>query len=86
VYNGYFINGECEMSELKITPIAVSIHQSTEHPLFGEGVIHLNLEDEAGGFFFEVSQEGQSFRVDFEELKQLVVAGKFLLDGTWSNV
>ena len=74
------------MSELKITPIAVSIHRVTEHPLFGEGAIHLKLEDEAGGFFFVVSQEGQSFRVDFEELKQLVVAGKFLLDGTWDNV
>lgn len=74
------------MSNLKITPIAVSIHRETEHPLFGEGAIHLKLEDEAGGFFFEVSQEGQAFRVDFEELKQLVVAGKLLLDGTWGNI
>ena len=60
-------------SKLKITPIAVSIHRESEHPLYGEGVIHLKLEDEAGGFFFEVSQEGQAFRVDFEELKQLEI-------------
>ena len=33
MYNGYFINGEIEMSNLKITPIAVSIHRETEHPL-----------------------------------------------------
>ena len=71
---------------LKLTPIAVSIHRDTEHPLFGEGAIHLKLEDDAGGFFFEVSQEGQAFKIDFEELKQLVVAGKFLLDGAGDNV
>jgi hypothetical protein len=71
---------------LKLTPIAVSIHRDTEHPLFGEGAIHLKLEDDAGGFFFEVSQEGVSFKIDFEELKQLVVAGKFLLEGAGDNV
>jgi hypothetical protein len=69
------------MSSLKMTPIAVSIHRENEHPLFGEGVIHLKLEDEAGGFFFTVSQEECSMRIDYDEIKQLVIAAKFLLDG-----
>lgn len=69
------------MNSLKMTPIAVSIHRENEHPLFGEGVIHLKLEDEAGGFFFTVSQEEGSMRIDCDEIKQLVIAAKFLLDG-----
>ena len=71
------------MSSLKMTPIAVSIHRETEHPLFGEGVIHLKLEDDAGGFgfYFTVSQDDIGFKIDFDEIKQLVIAGKFLLDG-----
>lgn len=71
---------------LKMTPIAVAIHRDTEHPLFGEGVIHLKLEDDAGGYYFIVSQEGVEFKIDFEEIKQLVVAGKFLLNGAGDNV
>lgn len=69
------------MSKIKMTPIAVSIHREEHHPLFGEGVIHLKLEDDAGGYFFSVSQDDVSFKIDFDEIKQLVIAARFLLDG-----
>ena len=64
-----------------MTPIAVSIHRETEHPLFGEGVIHLKLEDDAGGFYFFVSQDEGGFKIDTDEINQLAIAAKFLLDG-----
>lgn len=66
---------------LKMTPIAVSIHREKEHPLYGEGVIHLKLEDDAGGFYFFVSQDDGGFKIDADEIKQLAIAAKFLLDG-----
>lgn len=66
---------------LKMTPIAVSIHRDNVHPLFGEGAIHLKLEDDAAGFYFTVSQDDVGFKIDADEIKQLVIAGKFLLDG-----
>ena len=66
---------------LKMTPIAVSIHRDNVHPLFGEGVIHLKLEDDAGGFYFFVSQDGGGFKIDADEIKQLAIAAKFLMDG-----
>lgn len=74
------IDGVYEVS-LKMTPIAVSIHREQEHPLFGEGVIHLKLEDEAGGFFFTVSQDGVGFKIDGDEINQLAIAAKFLVEG-----
>ena len=74
-------DGEYVTNKIKVTPIAVSIHRENEHPLFGEGVIHLKLEDEAGGFFFTVSQEEGSMRIDYDAIKQLAIAAKFLLDG-----
>lgn len=64
---------------IEITPIMVSLHREHEHPLYGEGVIHLKLEDEAGGFFFTVSQDGDGFRIDYNEIKALVVAADYLL-------
>lgn len=66
---------------IKITPIAVSLHRETEHPLFGEGVIHLKLEDDAAGFYFSISQDEVSFKIDVDEIKELVNASNFLIDG-----
>ena len=66
---------------LKMTPIAISIHRETEHPLFGEGAIHLKLEDGAGGFYFTISQDDIGFKIDHDEIKQAVIAAKFLLEG-----
>jgi len=66
---------------IKYTPIVVSIHRDTEHPIFGEGAIHLKLEDEAGGFFFDISQDGSSFRIDYAEILELAKAAKFLIEG-----
>lgn len=70
---------------IKITPIAVSLHRETEHPLFGEGVIHLKLEDDAAGYYFSVSQDDVSFKIDEDEIKELVIASKFLLDAANAN-
>ena len=71
----------------KITPMSVSIHPSDEHPVFGVGVLHLTLEDDAGGYFFTLKQictdqhEEQTIRVELEELKLCVKAGEKLLKG-----
>jgi hypothetical protein len=64
---------------IKFTPIAVSLHRESEHPLYGEGVIHLKLEDDAGGYFFHVSQDGEGFKIDYLEIKAMVAAADYLL-------
>ena len=71
----------------KITPMSVSIHPSDEHPVFGTGAFHLELQDEAGGYFFKLTQiatdyhEEQVIRIELEELILCVKAGEKLLKG-----
>jgi hypothetical protein len=71
----------------KITPMSVSIHPDSEHPVFGAGVLHLSLQDDAGGYYFELKQictddQGeQMIRIELSELELCVQAGKKLLRG-----
>lgn len=66
---------------LRITPIKFAIHRQGENPIFGEQVITIALEDEAGGPFFVVESNqpsGDGLRIDDDELELLVKAGRKL--------
>lgn len=67
----------------KATVIAISIHADNENPIFGEGVTHLRINDEAGGGFFELSQcDGKDgiIILNPEELYLLAEEGKKMMD------
>jgi len=68
-------------NQLRITPIKYSIHRQGDNPIFGEQVITIALEDEAGGPFFVVESNqpsGDGLRIDDDELELLVKAGRKL--------
>lgn len=65
----------------KVTVIAISIHPENENQIFGEGVINMRIEDEAGGGFFVISQNGATkIRLNPDELYLLAKEGKKLID------
>lgn len=72
------------MSNSIITPIAVSIHPSTSNAVFGQGILHLSIDDEGGGQFFvleEVSdiQDPGKVKIDPEEMSVLLEAARRLM-------
>lgn len=58
-----------------ITQITVS---TEEHPLFGDGLITLKLEDEGGGMFLVMEQDGEDrthqVRISFSEWEDVCQA------------
>lgn len=72
----------------KATVIAISIHADNENPIFGVGVTHLRINDEAGGGFFEITQPGSTpdaIRLNAEELYLLAEEGKKMIDAYDKN-
>lgn len=67
----------------QLTITSFAIHRPGINPVFGEGVTHVSLADEAAGFFIEVKQienhGEQCLRLEWDELDMLVMAGKQLL-------
>ena len=60
--------------ELRVTPVCVSVHMKGESPVYGEGVTHVQLEDEGGGAFVVLRQFGDhekagELRFDIDELR-----------------
>jgi hypothetical protein len=69
----------------KQTIIAISVHAEGVNPIFGEGVTHVRLNDEAGGYFIELQQsddtsENGVVKFDPAEWDELNAAVKSLLD------
>lgn len=63
------------------TPIMLSVHYKNINPIFGEGATLVSLEDEGGGAFIILSQEGVSLRFDLEELEKIVEVARGLIKG-----
>ena len=67
----------------KSTIIGISIHLENMNPVYGEGVTHVNVQDEAGGPFITLSQVGEEklecVRVDMEELEMITAEAKKLI-------
>ena len=73
------------MAKYISTILKIAIHTEDMNPVFGETVTHVGIEDDAAGPFIVLSQchdeskEGE-VRVDFEELEQIYLASKVLID------
>ena len=67
----------------KSTIIGISIHLENMNPVYDEGVIHVNVQDETGGPFITLSQLGEEklecVRVDMEELELITAEAKKLI-------
>lgn len=69
------------MVTFKATPIVVSIHRSDEHPVFGEGALHLSMKDEGGGVFFNITNDGDGITAEMEELELILDLAKKMAKG-----
>ncbi len=73
-------------TEYNSIPTTMSIYRKGDHPLFGESITKVELEDDAGGIFFTIKQDPNEFgpggvlRLDFDEVDQLIGAINYLKD------
>lgn len=62
--------------------IKTSVFFKEKNPIFGEGVTHISIEDEASGPYLVISQESEtgmsSIKVDVDELEIILEAAKKL--------
>ena len=67
----------------KSTIIRISIHPENVNPVYGEGVTHVHIQDEAAGPFITLSQVGEEkfecIRTDIEELELITAEAKKLI-------
>ena len=67
----------------KSTIIKISIHPENVNPVYGEGVTHVHIQDEAAGPFITLSQVGEEkfecVRVDMDELELITAEAKKLI-------
>lgn len=61
----------------------VSVGPDKEHPLFGEQVISVELEDEGGGGFFILRQDDNVIRINPEEIPLIAKAARRMLRQPW---
>lgn len=65
-----------EETKYKVIPLKVSIYNEDDHPIFGEKVIHLEVDDESAGTFFILTQEDDgtlnTIKADMSELELIV--------------
>lgn len=66
------------------TILKVAIHRELENPVFDRGVIHVSLEDEAGGAFIKIeemtdSTNNNSISIEREMIKPLFNACEELI-------
>lgn len=79
---------ETRKDGILITTTELTVHLKDKSPVFGEGVIHVRLDDEGAGPFVVLRQmkdstedDGYSnIKMDFEELEHIIKAVKMLQD------
>ena len=68
----------------KTTVIRIAIHPENVNPVYGEGVTHVHIQDEAAGPFLTLSQVGEDksdcIRIDMEELEMITAEAKKLIN------
>ena len=67
----------------KTTITTIAIHPENVNPVYGEGVTHLCIQDEAAGPFLTLSQMAEEklerVRIDMEELELITAEAKKLI-------
>jgi hypothetical protein len=67
----------------KSTIIRIAIHPENVNPVYGEGVTHVHIQDEAAGPFITLSQVGdekfECVRIDLDELELITAEAKKLI-------
>ena len=67
----------------KTTIARISIHPENVNPVYGEGVTHLCIQNEAAGPFITLSQVGEEkfecVRIDMAELELITAEAKKLI-------
>jgi len=69
---------------MKITTTQLTIHPQGVNPIYGDMATQVSLDDEAGGYFVRITQNGEhnnGIRLDFVEVKYLVKAIEMLKEG-----
>jgi len=66
------------------TIMTVSVHRPDVNPVFGHGVTHVSIDDEAGGSFIILTQfddniEPGKVRLDLDELEEIIEVARELL-------
>lgn len=64
---------------MKTTITRVSVHGSTEDPIFGEDVLDIQLKDEGGGMFLSFTKNAHEIHLDFNEWEQVFKTVQMLL-------
>ena len=78
-------------TELLTTPITIAVHRKTVNPVFGEGAIHVSIEDEAAGPFVTIRNldsdimEAGVVQLELEELNAVHLVAKELIFGMERN-
>ena len=73
------------MGKYIVTPLSVAIHKKGESPIFGDGVTVINIEDESGGPFIQIRQQGEYIAMgvcrfnDYDEIATVANVAKELL-------
>lgn len=71
---------------LKTTTIAIAVHPEYENPIYGDGVIHVCLEDEVAGYFIVLKQNSDDMvqariRVEIDELELIAKIARRMVNG-----
>lgn len=71
---------------MQLTITEISVHSEKDHPIFGDLVTHVKLDDEGGGLFIKLIQHTDDstdvIRIDFNELPHIVKAINILQSQT----
>ena len=73
------------MAETKTMITSLSVYSDGQHPIFGEGAITIRVDDEGGGMFLVLEQEGKEIKVDPEEWQHIHAAVWRLMDEIKAN-
>jgi hypothetical protein len=70
--------------EWEITMLKASIHNTKQHPVFGEWNTYVSIQDDAGGPYLEIDQETdeygpQKIRIDYAQFLKVAEAAKMLM-------
>jgi hypothetical protein len=75
---------------MDLTFTEITIHKKNQSPIFSDGLIRIQLQDEGAGIFVKITQydcnDLSSIRIDFEEVDYLVRAINMLRESLGDQI